>query len=184
MNYRMSKRATKFPRSLTWEWAKNRYHYCLPVSPAYDNSNLTSRAGRVQLEKGFPNPVQSALCIWVQFTSATISTGKRRVVNGFKRRTQWSMGLMRVCLAPILFTFPWPFCCSFAVEIRSGKSLYFSTLLAVKWPSVNLYASVCSFVQKHNSILLDRNILKEDILGPFHCLHNKTVNAAVERVGW
>ena len=33
MNYVMSKRWAKFPHRLTWEWAKNRYHYCLPLSP-------------------------------------------------------------------------------------------------------------------------------------------------------
>ena len=28
----MSKLRAKFPHRLTWEWAKNRYHYCLPLS--------------------------------------------------------------------------------------------------------------------------------------------------------
>ena len=31
MNYVMSKRRAKFPHRLTWEWSKNRYHYCLPL---------------------------------------------------------------------------------------------------------------------------------------------------------
>ena len=31
MNYAMSKWGAKFPHRLTWEWAKNQYHYCLPL---------------------------------------------------------------------------------------------------------------------------------------------------------
>ena len=45
MNYVMSKRGVKFPHTLTWEWTKNRYHYCLPLSthlawPCSRTSNL------------------------------------------------------------------------------------------------------------------------------------------------
>ena len=27
----MSKHGVKFPRRLTWEWVKNRYHYCVTL---------------------------------------------------------------------------------------------------------------------------------------------------------
>ena len=32
MNYIISKHGAKFPRKLTWEWTKNRYHWCAPLS--------------------------------------------------------------------------------------------------------------------------------------------------------
>ena len=28
----MSKRGAKFPHTLTWDWTKNRHHYCLPLN--------------------------------------------------------------------------------------------------------------------------------------------------------
>ena len=28
----MSYHGANFPRRLTWEWAKNKFHYCLPLS--------------------------------------------------------------------------------------------------------------------------------------------------------
>ena len=31
----MSKQGAKFPHRLTWEWTKNRYHYCLPLKLAF-----------------------------------------------------------------------------------------------------------------------------------------------------